>query len=91
MGSWLGLARGIPEHSWKKDQWCLKVVSALPAVRVSGLSGLQVPGLLSCWGCGLSGCFRPWGGPVRALSGLGLQLRSSPGQCVPGLSGLSGL
>ena len=57
----------------KKDQWCLKAVSALPATRVSGL-GLQVSGLLSCWGCGLSGLFpvvgwaRPGAVPVVRAS-----------------------
>ena len=88
VGSWLGLARslavvfgvGYSRTLRKKDQWCLKVVSALPAVGVSGLSGLQV--LLSCWGFPAVGWARP--GAVRVGPS------ASPGQCVPGLSGCPG-
>ena len=55
------------------------------AVRAAGVRAVELLGL---WAVrAVSGR----GGPVRALSGLGLQLRSSPGQCVPGLSELSGL
>ena len=99
VGSWLGLARSLAVAfgvGYSRTLLEKRSVVSEGSIRASscwgvraGAAGVRAVELLGLWA-------------VRAVSGrgvgpsalsrlCGLQLRSSPGQCVPGLSGLSGL